>query len=88
MHSPDSLANIKEKWIPEVKHFCPDVPIVLVGNKSDLRNDDKVISELARIGQHPVTAEEARAVANYISEFSFFFFKWTVYFFFTSFYPK
>merc|ERR1711884_577940 len=32
--SPDSLENIPEKWTPEVKHFCPNVPIILVGNKS------------------------------------------------------
>ena len=31
--SPDSLDNIPEKWTPEVKHFCPNVPIILVGNK-------------------------------------------------------
>ena len=37
--SPDSLQNIPEKWVPEVKHFCPNVPIVLVGNKKDLRYD-------------------------------------------------
>lgn len=24
--SPDSLENIPEKWTPEVKHFCPNVP--------------------------------------------------------------
>ena len=30
---PDSLENIPEKWTPEVKHFCPNVPIILVGNK-------------------------------------------------------
>lgn len=24
--------NILEKWTPEVKHFCPNVPIILVGN--------------------------------------------------------
>jgi len=36
--SPDSLTNIPEKWVPEVRHFCPKVPIVLVGNKKDLRN--------------------------------------------------
>ena len=29
----DSLENIPEKWTPEVKHFCPNVPIILVGNK-------------------------------------------------------
>ena len=31
--SPDSLENIPEKWRPEVEHFCPNVPIILVGNK-------------------------------------------------------
>ena len=38
--SPDSLENIPETWIPEVRQFCPNVPIILVGNKKDLRNDD------------------------------------------------
>ena len=37
--NPDSLANIPEKWAPEVRHFCPNVPIILAGNKKDLRND-------------------------------------------------
>lgn len=41
--SPDSLENILEKWHPEVKHFCPNVPIVLVANKKDLRNDSTTI---------------------------------------------
>lgn len=40
---PDSLENIQDKWIPEVKHFCPNVPIILVGNKRDLRNDPDTI---------------------------------------------
>ena len=31
--NPDSLENIPEKWTPEVRHFCPNVPIILVGNK-------------------------------------------------------
>uniref|UniRef100_A0A3Q0KPD9 Putative rho GTPase n=1 Tax=Schistosoma mansoni TaxID=6183 RepID=A0A3Q0KPD9_SCHMA len=69
MNSPDSLSNIKEKWIPEVKHFCPNTPIILVGNKSDLRYDDKVINELARLGQHPVTSSEAKAVSAYIGAY-------------------
>ena len=38
--SPDSLENIPEKWTPEVKHFCPNVPIILVGNKK-VRGDKK-----------------------------------------------
>ena len=31
--------NIKSKWIPEIKHHAPDVPIILIGTKSDLREE-------------------------------------------------
>lgn len=31
-----SLHNVKETWFPEVNHFCPGIPTVLVGTKSDL----------------------------------------------------
>ena len=29
--SPSSLDNVLERWIPEVKQFCPNIPIILVG---------------------------------------------------------
>ncbi|EGW34693.1 uncharacterized protein SPAPADRAFT_57749, partial [Spathaspora passalidarum NRRL Y-27907] len=34
-----SLHNVKEIWFPEVNHFCPGIPIILVGTKSDLHSD-------------------------------------------------
>ena len=34
--SPDSLENVAEKWDAEIKYFCPDVPVVLVGKHSTL----------------------------------------------------
>lgn len=43
--------NIPEKWTPEVKHFCPNVPIILVGNKKDLRHDEHTRRELAKMKQ-------------------------------------
>lgn len=43
--------NIPEKWTPEVKHFCPNVPIILVGNKKDLRNDEHTRRELIKMKQ-------------------------------------
>lgn len=64
--SPDSLENIPEKWVPEVKHFCPNVPIVLVGNKKDLRGDDYTVRELARAKQTPVPMSEGEQMANRI----------------------
>ncbi|KAI8916001.1 ras-related C3 botulinum toxin substrate 2 [Gorgonomyces haynaldii] len=36
----ESFDNIEKKWIPEIKHYCPNVPILLVGLKADLRDDD------------------------------------------------
>ena len=35
--SNTSLENVAAKWIPEINHHCPNVPIILVGTKSDLR---------------------------------------------------
>ncbi|XP_070281932.1 transforming protein RhoA-like isoform X2 [Myotis yumanensis] len=64
--NPDSLENIPEKWTPEVKHFCPNVPIILVGNKKDLRNDEHTRWELAKMKQKPVKPEEGRDMANRI----------------------
>ncbi|ENN77254.1 hypothetical protein HUJ04_002545 [Dendroctonus ponderosae] len=34
-----SYDNILMKWVPEIQHFCPHVPIVLVATKIDLRDD-------------------------------------------------
>lgn len=42
-----SLQNVREIWVPEVTHFCPDTPIILVGLKSDLQSGDLVPSERA-----------------------------------------
>ena len=65
--SPDSLKNIPEKWTPEVKHFCPNVPIILVGNKKDLRYDSYTIKELGKIKQEPVKQDDGRAMAEKIN---------------------
>ncbi|EUB59193.1 Transforming protein RhoA [Echinococcus granulosus] len=32
-----SLSNVVHTWSPEVRRFCPQVPVLLVGCKSDLR---------------------------------------------------
>jgi GTPase SAR1 family protein len=41
-----------------VTHFCPGLPVILVGCKKDLRRERKVIEELKKTGQQPVTTEE------------------------------
>ena len=49
-----------------MKHFCPNVPIVLVGNKKDLRNDEATKKELMKMKQEPVRSEEGRNMAEKI----------------------
>ncbi|NXR20332.1 RHBT2 protein, partial [Cinclus mexicanus] len=38
--NPNSLRHVKTMWYPEIKHFCPRTPIVLVGCQLDLRYAD------------------------------------------------
>ncbi|BBG94803.1 RAC-like 3 [Prunus dulcis] len=37
--SKASYENVAKKWIPELQHYAPGVPIILVGTKLDLRDD-------------------------------------------------
>ena len=71
INSPDSFINIPEKWAPEVSHFCPNVPIVLVGNKSDLRNDEETLSQLQKFKQTPVKYEQGEQMAERINAFAY-----------------
>ncbi|KAJ7609903.1 GTP-binding protein rho5 [Roridomyces roridus] len=71
LDDPDSLENVREKWMPEVLHFCPRLPVLLVGCKLDLRNDARVISELARANQSPVSCEEGRVAAKAIGAYRY-----------------
>ncbi|CAH8558471.1 unnamed protein product [Dicrocoelium dendriticum] len=69
--STDSRVNILEKWFSEVKHFCPNVPIILVGNKKDLRNDERALRELAKMHQEMVKPEEGRMMAERINAYAY-----------------
>ncbi|XP_066597020.1 ras-like GTP-binding protein RhoL isoform X2 [Prorops nasuta] len=37
-----SYENVASKWQPEIKHYCPDIPIILVGTKGDLRSNESI----------------------------------------------
>lgn len=64
--SPVSLNSVTEKWIPEVRHFCGNCPVILVGCKKDLRMDPEVINRLKQEGEKPVPTEMAKQVATQI----------------------
>lgn len=69
--SPDSLDNVPEKWVPEVKHFCPNTPYLLVGCKKDLRNDPNTIQTLKQINQAPVPMAKGMEVSQNINAFQY-----------------
>lgn len=61
---PNSLENVMDKWYPEVLHFCPTTPLMLVGLKSDLRTKRACIDLLKTQGLTPVTQEQGQNVAR------------------------
>ncbi|GAQ88691.1 Ras-related small GTPase [Klebsormidium nitens] len=51
--SKASYENIAKKWIPELKHYAQNVPIILVGTKLDLRDDRQFFED--HPGATPIT---------------------------------
>lgn len=60
----DSCADTPDQWYPEVLHFCPTTPLILVGLKSDLRTKRACIDLLKTQGLTPVTPEQGQSVAK------------------------
>jgi len=59
-----SFENVKTKWVPEIQHHAPGVPILLVGTKSDLRKDQNTLNQLKTRGQGMVSPENASTMAK------------------------
>jgi Ras-related C3 botulinum toxin substrate 1 len=62
--SSASFENVKSKWVPEIQHHAPGVPILLVGTKSDLRKDENTLKQLKSRGQNMVTVQGANTMSN------------------------
>jgi len=62
--TPVSFNNVKAKWMPEVRHHCPDARILLVGTKIDLRDDKPTLDKLASLNQVPVTYQQGEQMAK------------------------
>jgi cell division control protein 42 len=66
--SPSSLDNVKQKWVPEIAHHCPNTLFLLVGTKIDLRDDTATIEKLAKNKQRPLTKEVGERLARELRE--------------------
>eukprot|EP01115_Flamella_aegyptia_P003319 TRINITY_DN1556_c0_g3_i3.p1 TRINITY_DN1556_c0_g3~~TRINITY_DN1556_c0_g3_i3.p1 ORF type:complete len:200 (+),score=50.67 TRINITY_DN1556_c0_g3_i3:700-1299(+) len=59
-----SFINVKDRWFVEIKHHCPNVPLIVVGTKSDLRTDEGTLESLRKEGKSPITEEEAQQMVK------------------------
>ena len=61
---PTSFENVKTKWVPEITHYCPKVPFLLVGTQIDLRNDRNTLEKLQKIKERPITFNEGEKLSS------------------------
>ncbi|OUM70055.1 hypothetical protein PIROE2DRAFT_37773 [Piromyces sp. E2] len=62
--NPSSFENIKEKWIPEIRHHCPSVPCLIVGTQIDLRDNAAERDKLAKRKQKPIEFDQGEKLAK------------------------
>ncbi|KAJ6240870.1 hypothetical protein M0813_23969 [Anaeramoeba flamelloides] len=69
--SPASFSNVKEKWIPEIKHYCEDLPIILVGTKIDLRNNQDTVQKLEEKNLVPISYQQGMELGKEIGAYQY-----------------
>ncbi|XP_033917936.1 rho-related GTP-binding protein RhoD [Melopsittacus undulatus] len=68
---PSSYNNVLTKWYPEVNHFCKRIPVLLVGCKTDLRQDRAVLLKLQEGRLEPVSQHQGEAMARQVHAVSY-----------------
>ena len=61
--SPASFTNVRNKWVPEVMHYCPSAKVVLVGTKTDCRDDQEIVAALQAKGLQTISPSQGKALA-------------------------
>lgn len=69
--SPESLENVTVKWMPEVRRYCAGLPVILVGCKTDLRQDNRTLELLSKTGEQPVTLSKGISMARSIGAYKY-----------------
>lgn len=65
--SPPSFENVRTKWYPEISHHAPNIPIILVGTKLDLREDRDTIERLKQKRMAPISYPQGLQMAKDIA---------------------
>jgi len=69
--NPTSFANVKVKWVPEVKHHCPSTRLLLVGTKLDLREEKETLDKLRAQSLAPTTPQDGQNLARDIQAITY-----------------
>jgi Ras-related C3 botulinum toxin substrate 1 len=84
--SPTSYTNITNKWMPEIRHHCPDTPVILCGKKSwniflkfifdigtkiDLREDRDFANQLQKQSLQSIRREQGQRLCKKIRAFKY-----------------
>ncbi|CAM8991176.1 unnamed protein product [Rhodiola kirilowii] len=59
-----SYENVLKKWMPELRRFAPNVPIILVGTKLDLRGDKGYMAD--HMGSNVITSAQGEELRKII----------------------
>ena len=72
-----TLSSVRNKWVPEIQHYCPGSTWILVGTKADLRDANpenestistiegqKLADELGASGYYECSARSGKGVKN------------------------
>lgn len=70
LYATTSDCPLDPQWYPEVRHHCPNTPIILVGTKLDLRDDKDTIEKLKEKKLNPIIYPQGLAMAKEISQCS------------------
>ena len=71
--SKASYEHVKFKWIPELKRHAPDVPMILVATKMDLRNDETALKSMQLKDAKPLTTAQGEYLASTDKNFAGFY---------------
>jgi small GTP-binding protein len=61
--SPSSFENVRNKWFPEISQHAPGVPFILIGTKTDLRDDEEQVAKLREKKLNPIEETKGNQLA-------------------------
>ncbi|KAH0792886.1 Ras-related C3 botulinum toxin substrate 1 [Histomonas meleagridis] len=67
-----SFLNVTNLWVKEIKQHEPNPKIILVGTKTDLREDEETLDELFKNGESPITTKQGKVFAATIGAIDYF----------------